>query len=421
MSNHRHKRLMNSLMICCLILSCVAASCCWASEAQTDVRASAVEAAPFTIKSVPHWNGGQLPYVLSNNPSVDYRINNVIFISMIGQPAPKVAEDGLIKPAIRKTTGWFGDYSFVVDRNDSRLLSLTIYESECGATCGVADSKFLFDSATGRRVSITDIFSAEGRQALGKRNSLKRTERLQQEVDQLRKEISSEPTTSNSEVSDESSDVINDDTEDDYENGDIDSPRFWIHEYERCIKESASKDSSQYEAIESDQMTLGVEKVTFVHHQCYNGYGWYKDEVGRQALSYSFSELRPYVSAYGLYVLLGEGKYSLPLSPFEQVLRGYIGKAPITMYLREPERLFVSGFYFYEKNRGTISLTGKLEGKNIVLTERDEQVDYKTGAPQPVIRATINGETLEGFWEGEKKLRFKVVPATSNPKPATIP
>jgi len=65
----------------------------------------------------------------------------------------------------------------------------------------------------------------------------------------------------------------------------------------------------------------------------------------------------------------------------------------------------VTGSYFYNKYRKLIRLSGTVNGNTIELTETES-----TDTPKPLIRATINGDKLDGQWIGKQALDFSVAP-----------
>jgi hypothetical protein len=379
--------------------------------------ATTAQAAPLLISSVPHQNGGTLPYVQSGNADIDYRINNLIFLNLVGLPAPIKPEDGLPKSTnSRSSDGWFGDYAFEVVRNDGRVLSLEITYSGCGASCASTIESLNFDAATGHGFSTIDLFTPAGAAALIERDTTLRTIRLQSEIDHRHQEIIADP--AQAKIAAELANV-NTEGEEPISEGEIESyeaemlpPLYLIHRYEHCIQSFAPRIANGEERIENAQMTITPDGVTFIHDQCDGSYyGRYLDEVGRQSTHYSFKDLAPYLNEYGRYMLLDEFKGTSPSSgAFGQVLHGHIGKMSITLKLNGRSYYngtSIEGVYFYDRYRIPIWLTGKIEGDQLELKEVVPQAHVPhASTPRPSIRATIKDDALNGVWVGTKQLNF---------------
>jgi hypothetical protein len=154
-------------------------------------------------------------------------------------------------------------------------------------------------------------------------------------------------------------------------------------------------------------MKIGKDAVTFIRGRCSIHALRALDELGEIKTAFSIDDVSPHLSEYGKRVLLaGSGNAVPPANPYNQLLVGKVGQAPITMRLgaRNGDGS-VSGFYFYNKYRTAISLFGKATGNTIELQESDS----KEQTP-PLIRATISGESLKGHWIGGKEIAFEARP-----------
>ncbi|MFY7904891.1 MAG: hypothetical protein ACOVO0_02040, partial [Burkholderiaceae bacterium] len=97
---------------------------------------AALVTSPLQVRALPH--EGRLPFVEAEaEPArrVANRINQAIYLELLEAAAPIRVGDGL---NIRRYGGRpppVTDVSFVVNRNDGRVLALTVSAEGCGAYC----------------------------------------------------------------------------------------------------------------------------------------------------------------------------------------------------------------------------------------------------------------------------------------------
>ncbi|RQM77152.1 hypothetical protein EHZ47_07235 [Aeromonas jandaei] len=83
-----------------------------------------------------------------------------------------------------------------------------------------------------------------------------------------------------------------------------------------------------------------------------------------------------------------------------EVYQGKVGRMPVVMTLDTSSDGTVSGRYFYRKYRKDISLSGKWEGKSLLLSE-----GWDNSEPEKVaMRLERSGNGLRGEWVGKKPL-----------------
>ncbi len=317
-----------------------------------------------------------MPYVQSGNARVAERINNLIYLQMLDLPAPVRWQDGLKEPKAEEGLPGTSDINFKVSRNDERILALAIDAEGCGAYCEHYTMYFNFDVTTGRHVNADDLFTPDGSVTLIKQLDAQRLARVKAEISRLIRKAKTggkRPLEANG-VSEA------------------------IEMYERCITERSDTAAIQSRTLASDGMNIGKDGVTFVRGRCSNHAAQGLDEIGDMENTLALKSLAPHLSAYGKYLLLGAEKVAPGGGPFNQVLTGKIGQAPITLRLGVPHDGLLSGAYYYNKYRKPISLYGKATASSIELSE-SESADK----PQPVLRATITGESLKGLWIGGGK------------------
>ncbi|ENC6422504.1 hypothetical protein ACEUAT_19085 [Aeromonas veronii] len=83
-----------------------------------------------------------------------------------------------------------------------------------------------------------------------------------------------------------------------------------------------------------------------------------------------------------------------------EVYQGKVGRMPVVMTLDASSDGTVSGRYFYRKYRKDIPLSGKWEGKNLLLSE-----GWNNSEPEKIaMRLEQAGNGLRGEWVGKKPL-----------------
>lgn len=100
-------------------------------------------------------------------------------------------------------------------------------------------------------------------------------------------------------------------------------------------------------------------------------------------------------------LLLGLGCLLLAMAAQAgEVYQGKVGRMPVVMTLDASSDGTVSGRYFYRKYRKDIPLSGKWEGKNLLLSE-----GWNNSEPEKIaMRLERAGNGLRGEWVGKKPL-----------------
>lgn len=349
--------------------------------------ATVASAAPPTVRKLAYQ--GEMPYVVADDVRVAQRINNVIYLDVLGVPPPAKYQDGL-KP--KKSDGGLtpvSEVAFAVTRNDATILALSVSYEGCGAYCENHTLHFNFETATGRNVSANSLFTAAGALAVNRQVDAVRLARLKAGIADVRK--SAQATAKSQAVSkDEASD---------FERA--------IAMYEDCVRSMTDPEMQQFRRIDLSLMLIGRTGISVVRERCSNHAMRALDDVGDVKTTISFSNLAPHLSAYGKYLLLGGDRPASTEGPLDQVLFGKIGASPITFRLgARDSKGGISGLYYYDRFRTPISLFGTLAGNTLLLEE-----DAAEGKAKPVIRATISGDALSGQWiGGGKQLAFEAAP-----------
>ncbi len=352
---------------------------------------AAAQAAPLTVQTVQY--KGRLPYVLAADAKVAARINHAVFLDTIDMAAPLKLSDGVRDR--KKTEGLepISDINYQVLRNDARLLVLAVEYEGCGAYCEHREINFNFDAATGRSLLYSDLITAAGREKLDRQLEARRVARVNAEIARLRAGIQAAqkklpPKAKENRLEPEDAEAV-------------------IEMYQGCIKLMTDPENAKYRTIDGDSFRIGKDAITFYWGRCSNHAMRALDEIGDFADMLTIKELSPQLTAYGRALLLGEGSAISAGGPFDQILTGKVGSAPITLKLgkRNPDGS-IGGSYFYDKYRTPITFFGRITGD--VLEVEETTGDNKVA---PVIRATISGGGLKGTWTGNgKQLAFDVSP-----------
>ena len=333
----------------------------------------------------------KIPFIVSDGKAVADRVNMFLHQQLlhtippadIGNEAARVAE--LDWPVVTM------DSSGVGLSNGGRVLSVTVGWEGCGAYCTEGETVYDFDARNGRALVRGEIITPQGRQALAALAIKQHGARLRKEIAQLRKPGYKSPYLGDEDVA----------TQLDF--------------YERCLNERYTKGSSFYEYNLQDPgaMTLGDGELTFTQEECSYHAVRGLDDLGAFTLTLKGEQLRPYLSAYGKYVLLGEGEGKMPaINPYAQVFKGRInGSIAVTMYLGEEEAgtlysTYSGTRYLYDKYRKPIELSETRSGGEIVLTESGSE-----DKPQPALTVHVQGGKLVGQWSGGgKTYPFEAMP-----------
>lgn len=352
---------------------------------------AAAEAAPLTVQTLPY--KGKLPYVQSTDAKVAARINHTVFLDTVDLAAPLKLSDGIRERKKAEGLEPISDINYQVVRNDGRLLVLAVEYEGCGAYCEHRNSTFNFDAATGRSVLLSDVIAAAGREKLDRQLEARRVARVNAEIARLRAGISAAAKKLPLKAKEnrlEPEDAV-----------------AAIEMYQGCIKLMTDPENAKYRTIDGESFRIGKDAITFYWGRCSNHAMQALDEIGDFADTLTIRELMPHLTAYGRTLLLGEGSAASTGGPFDQVLTGKVGSAPITLKLgKRSADGSIGGSYFYDKYRTPIAFFGKLSGDVMEVSETTG--DDKAA---PIIRVTIRGESLKGTWTGNgRQLAFEVAP-----------
>ncbi len=328
------------------------------------------------------WDNGsvKMPFVSSPDAVLTSRINNALYLELVGMFAPTQAGETFTLPLDAEELASTASMDFNVLRNDNDIFSIAIDAEGCGAYCENYTRNYNFDTRTGRLLTVGDLVTASGARALWKKVNLEKKRRYSNMIKQLQRERKARL----------KSGVIdpNDDSED----------RIGLNEYCLTQVESALSSAKLSERdLHSYKLSMAADKsLVLTAGRCSNHASRALDDVGDVDLKIPLEQQEPYLTPYGKALLLGQGNAKAPETPFRPVLRGKVGGADVTMWLIH-DYGSLSGVYQYDKYRKLIQLSGKRSGSSFELVERAGEAE--TGS----FRLTHSGTKLTGQWSAKGK------------------
>lgn len=330
----------------------------------------------------------RFPFVSGNDARVDSRItariNNLLFIETFEILAPVNANDGLHEVSA-DTWQSLASIDFEVGRNDGHVLSIWLNSENCGSYCEAHTSTYAFDATSGRHLGLEDLFSAAGLEALNKDLKSANLAAIEAAIGRLKASLKA---SKGKKTSDNQPGLSREEL------------TAAIGMYNDCIKQRKSPDYDKFQQLGMPQ--IQAQTVVFSVERCSNHAMQALDEVGNFSLGFSPEQLKPWLSAYGRDMLLGEASGAVaPTSPWGQVWRGAIDvKLPVTLYLGAANSLYApTDRYFYDDYRKPIALTRSINNATITLTEAESK---ETPPPRLVLSQQDGG--LRGSWEGKRTL-----------------
>jgi hypothetical protein len=377
-------RTMTSLCSCLAALAC-AALCNAALAAPLQVQTSTMRLTPAQARDVPAeasgWTQGsiKMPYVSSASPEIARRINDVLYLELLGLPAPLASGSSFTPPDGVLPMGT-SSVEFKATRNDGRVLTISVDVEGCGAYCESATQDFNFDAASGRALALDELFTPRGQLDLAQRMRKERERLYAAQVKELKKTLAGLRGHAKAD--------------------DIEDSEQRLAFNESCLEEQKAQEAraSAGEAPPVFDFTLPADHgVVITAGRCGNHAMRALDDVDNVSLTIAPADLGPLLTPYGKSVVLGDGGAATPASPFGQVLHGKIGAAPVTLRLERPNGDgSLSGSYYYDKYRRPIAISGMRKGAAVELTEGGDE-----GAPK--LSLTVRGMAMSGQWEAKGK------------------
>ncbi|QSQ13884.1 hypothetical protein [Myxococcus landrumensis] len=324
----------------------------------------------------------QMPFITHGNPKLAARINDRLFISRFKTLAPAKAEPQLSAPEF--DLAGLASQTFAVTRNDARLLTIHFHAESCGAYCETSSVAYSFDPQTGRLLNPRELFTPAGALALTQRMRKEKQRRYRAQLSQTEKALKS---ARKKKAADEKLADLEER---------ISFNRACLDQLDQDAEEPLSASSF------NDRWEFKSGTAVWTDERCSNHAMRALDDVGNVSLSLSYPSLRPYLTAYGKRMLLGEGQASSN-DVFGQVLHGLIGESPVVMVLEKEDGDSVSGMYFDKNHRKPLLLSGEVTGAKLEMQELDAD-----GNPTANVRLEFGDNRLHGHWVGNTTLPMKL-------------
>ena len=335
----------------------------------------------------------QLPFVSGRQPKVAKKINDYLYIDIARTIAPAKVSDG-IKRYLSKDDddpmAGVSSLNYKVLLNNGKLFTVQTAGEFCGAYCEDFNNSYSFDVATGRHITLQDLFTDDGLQSLRHKVYKARVATMQQAIKRLAKEAA-KPKKKNQK-------------KDDFE-ADADET---ILLYETCITENAATHKDEVSSGDTHELayfSIDAKGLTFTHERCSNHAMRALDSIDEFHNHYTFQSLTKNLTAYAKHLLLNDtAKFDKPNNITGQVYYGSIGQAPITLLINNQvgDDTMLRAVYFYDKYRQPIDLSG---------TSSNWTETNSTVKPQPSIKTSWQDDVSVGQWLGSgKTLPFKIAP-----------
>jgi hypothetical protein len=330
------------------------------------------------------WAAGsiKMPFVTGGAAGVADRINTVLYLEELNLAPPPAPGADFTPPRDHLPEGIRG-IEFEVDRNDPAVLSIVLTLFQCGHPCTEQSAAFHFDARTGQRLWLHELLTPQGGKALVRKRSQAGMAVYAQALAQL--PPLPEPKDDDGDTAAAPSPAI-DPAADPNEPGSDERREFlegcramWEHD-------DRLSDAQVDFALPPGGLDLDMTACAASTRQR-------RMDVLPQPIHLGADELEPWLSDYGRNIVLGRGTASRPIDPVGQVLRGRVGGALVTMYLRQAADGKPDGLYFYERHRVPITLYADPKLPALELRENGD-----TGF-------TLNreGARLVGTWHGKGK------------------
>ena len=296
--------------------------------------------------------------ILSNNytPKVSEKINKILQIDrldlLVGYQKKNIFETYLTE----NDSDFYSRYSLdisQIEENNNKLISLEFLESTCGATCYYIKHFYNFDSKTGNKIKLSNLFSSTGFVAF-------KTLYKNIAYKQLEKNLLSVPKKERAYLRKEILQVIN--------------------------------DNSYFSDFLINKDTLYVEKWNYLHKTIK-----FMSEEGNWCTGVHFpiSNIKNYLNDYGKYIFnlpFDSTKIKINISDLT-LFEGTIANEKVTLLLDQSDKSRISSKYLYNKYGICLNLYGKQIGDDLFLEEVNQE-----GEKSGDIFARISSNQIIGYW-----------------------
>lgn len=321
------------------------------------------------------------PFIESTNSVVASKINNLLFIELYGALAPVRYADQFGK-GDGVDLGGLSSQSFTIISNNGRVFSLVFSGESCGTYCESYANHYAFDAATGNRLVPSDVFLGSASAILAKKMTSHKLALYNRQIASLKSELKR---------------IAGGKTKAE----DIEVLEGKIALNQSCISDVMEHDA-RANAFTRYSYNFNRTGVGIISERCSNHASRAYDDVGDVILSIPYTDLRPYLSDYGKYIFLNEGKATSDNSIYDKILTGRIEKLMITMLLHKQDNGSILGTYFYNKHRKAIKLFGSESANELLLNELAGEVITAK------MRLKMSSEKLTGSWMGNQTLMMEL-------------
>lgn len=294
--------------------------------------------------------------------------------------------------------------------NGGRTVAVRLKYTACSVYCVRPDVTIDFDARTGRILLEIEIVSEEGQYAIGRRATRLYVARLKKAITNLERQIRATPNFA-ARAEKENADLerkirLRKPTR----TGRLLLESYHLEGFNLCLMRRYVKGGVDYSEFGEDAGDMDILDggLKFTQESCAGHLPDPNDPLGAFIYVIKGKALRPYLSAYGRYLILGEGDGAMPaINPHAQVFKGKInGDIPVTLYLEldhyssEPNEnaqydpVNVASYY-YDNDGKMINLMATRSGDLFELVE-----SQSAEIPKPALRFRIVDEKLVGTWSG---------------------
>lgn len=321
----------------------------------------------------------RFPTVKSFRPDVTARVNYQLFATaffpeLYGLP-PANPGDSLKLPLLEKDgQAPLVRLDYRLLRNDAKVFAVEFRGETCTSLCDTFTAPVAFDLANGRLLTAQDLFTPEGHADLLAHLNARLRAALEREVS-IRRQPGAR-------------------TDPDAQTA--------LAMYRQCL---ATRYAGRDWPFAGD-MAIEAEHITFSHGSCSTPATRTLDELGPLRQRYTLTQLRPWLSAYGRALLLGDAPAATAGSPQGQLLAGTLG-AGTRIHLHLPasgnalpkDDAPVSAYYSRDSDRRYLPLQGRWSRGVLTLQE------FQGEQPGATLTLRQQGRELTGQWQEREGAR----------------
>ena len=325
------------------------------------------------------WEPVHLPQVTGGAPGVAERINAQLALTFLDTPPP--VAPGAALPTPQDVI--VGGLEFDIARNDARLLSIRITTAGCGAHCEWFTHIVHFDPRTGRQVRLSDLLlppaMARARTALAQvgvalyANGLARLPRPSEpEPDAAEADPDADDTAAPDDGLVQPQPPADTEPIDLTDDADGSEHRFIFEYCQRSWQDELdaadrSSDEPDFELAADGTMTLPLQACRHDPRGMHlEDQLFWSSQVVVVLRPQSLARL---ATPFGRALILRSAVVPAFEDVRNQVVRGHVGTARITLKLRNDRDGSCSAIYFYERYRQSIDLAGTCTASNWTFRE----------------------------------------------------